>query len=173
MDNCINCHYVKTPEMHKELRWRTLNWPLLVTVSAVTITMISVLVTLGIYGISVENTLMSIYCFVAASIFFFPSLQIPWVVILHMKMPKKFGQVDMVFHDDRIEIKDKTNSDSRAYSCVEKIKETPDFFLIIFKNEKKELSFLPVKKDALNCDSATFKEFVAGKIGDGKDKRNG
>lgn len=165
----INCSYIQTPETHKELRWQTLNWPLLAAFSGTMIVMIVAMVAGGIYGVIQENKVLMWYCFIVALAIFIPSLQIPMVVIRHIKMPKRFGQVNAVFHDDRIEIKGKRKSSSKTYDYIKAVKETENFFIIVFEDEKKEMSYLPIKKDGLDCDHDTFKQFIENKIANRKE----
>jgi hypothetical protein len=166
----IHCKYVQTPETYKELRWHTLNWPLIVIFCTALVAIIGGLVAGAIYGFAENNTLMLWYCAILALVILISSLQVPWAIITHLRVPKKLGKVDMSFYDDRIAIRNKDKSDSRTYECVKNIKETRSFFVIIFETENKQLSFLPVKKSGLSCEPIVFKDCMISKINHRKDK---
>jgi hypothetical protein len=128
------------------------------------ILVIGALIAGGVCGIIEGNKLLTWYCFIMVVVFIIPSLQIPFSVATHIKPPRKYGQVNIKFLDDRIEIYSKRVTDSKPYSRIKRINEIPNFFLIVFADDKKELSYLPVKKDGLNCEPEDFYQFISDRI---------
>ena len=46
------------------------------------------------------------------------------------------------------------------YNCVKTVKESEHFYIVIFEDKEKLLSYLPVKKDAFLTQSDGFKNFI-------------
>ena len=157
-------HYTQTPETHKELRWKTLDWPLLIYF-AIAVIGIGVALSMGIaFGVIQNMPLLVAYCVVVMVLFFIALLRVPLTTAKNVRAPKRFKNVNTVFHDDKIEIKSRKKSSAKKYESVERLDETENFFIIVLNNEESGLSFLPVKKDGLNCDPEVFKGFIAEKI---------
>ena len=155
--------YTETPEKHKEVRWITLNWPLIISVSFAMFILISAMIIGGIYGIINNNTLLSVYSFVVAAIFIVSGAILPNTIFQHLRMPKKYLDITSEFLDNKVQIS-ASNGKTRTFSYenIYKIKETDNYFVIIFKETEDSKSYLSIKKDSFTRgDSTTFLSFLS------------
>lgn len=157
-------HYIETPESHMELRWHTIHWPMVLGFATIMFAVVIGLAIGGVFCIIKSNILLGICCCCVALLFSIPSLQIPRAIIAHLRIPKKYGKANMEFGQDAVAVYVKDKTITRSYGEMKQLKETKNFFVIVFENTDKDRSYLPVKKSGLNCEPEEFREFVKKKI---------
>ena len=157
--------YTETPEKHKEIRWKTLNWPLIILVNLALFLLIGGLLIGGFYGVAYKNTPLAIYSFVMAATFALSGVIFPNTIFRHLQMPKKYLEITAEFLDEEVQVS-ASNGKNRSfnYKKICKIKETKNYFIIIFKETEDAKSYLSVKKDSFTIGSAsTFLNFLSFK----------
>lgn len=154
--------YQNNLEGHKEVRWKTLNWTLIICIGISMLLIILSLLVGGIYGIDKNNTPLAVYSFVMMFTFFACSLTIPCTVFSQLKTPKEYLTIESKFFDNEIQIS-ASNGKSKIYqyNAIKKVKETKNFFILIFEEKEKPQSYLVVKKDSFKTGTKYyFTEFL-------------
>lgn len=154
--------YQNNLEGHKEVRWKTLNWTLIICIGISMLLMILSLLVGGIYGIDKNNTPLAVYSFVMMFTFLVCSFTIPCTVFRQLKTPKEYLTIESKFLDDEIQICASNGKyKTYQYNTLKKVKETKNFFVLIFEEKEKPQSYLIVKKDSFKTGTKYyFKEFL-------------
>lgn len=151
------CCFQEDKNTHKELRWRIFNWSLFFWVSICVVGMFAALIVGGIYGINQNNIPLAAYSFVMSSAFVIPCLQLVYYVWRFFAGKKSYAKIDAKFLEDIISVNEKLTI---PYSQIKRIIKTKNYLLLIRQDEKKNQTYLPIKKDACNCNWKTLIHFI-------------
>lgn len=154
------CCFEEDIKTHKELRWRIFNWPLFFWVSICIFGIFSALIVGGIYGINANNAMLATYSFVMSTAFVIPCIQMGCHVLKFFKGKKKCSKINVKFLENNIVVNDDIEI---SYYDIKRIIKTKNYIVLILQDENRGRMFLPIKKNACNCNWETLIDFVNDK----------
>ena len=155
----------ETPEMYQEIKWKLLNWKLVGLVSGVLFAFVGGLIYAGILAIQQNNKIAMIYSFVMAiaTLLSWATI-VPAKIMSVLKAKKTSSNIEVQFGDENIRlISESEIKKQTSYKNIKRVEESKNYYLIIFEDEEKLLTYLPVKKDSFLTQSDNFLNFIKNK----------
>ena len=155
-----------TPEMFQEIKWKLINWKVVGLASGVLFAFAGGLIYAGVLGIQQNNNIATIYSFVmAAAVLLAWATTIPIKIIALVRRNDTFSEIETQFGDEVIKLLSNSEIKKQTpYKSIKSVKESKNYYLIIFENEEKLQSYLPVKKDSFLTQSDNFVNFIKQKM---------
>jgi hypothetical protein len=154
------CAFTEDDSTYQEIRHKIFGWGFFLFVGMMIVGVFASLIIGGIYGLNIGNNMLATYSFVMSTAFIIPCVQLIVFFVNYFRKKGTANQINAHFYDECISVNDSLKI---AYTDVKKVTQTSNYIILYVNEPNKPHKYLPIKKDALNCNPETLICFLKEK----------